>query len=485
MSAPPHPSIVWFRQDLRLADNPALTAAWQRGATVIPAFIWAPEEEGDWPPGGASKWWLHESLLTLAAELKARGSRLIIRTGPSQETLQQLAVETGAGAVFWNRRYEPVVRERDGRIKEALRSLGLHAESFNAALLHEPWTIRNQQRRPFQVFTPFWRHCLSLPEPAAPAQVPASLPAPKSWPKSLALTKLGLEPKPYWAGGLRSAWRPGASGAADALDRFVSVAFDNYGDTRNRPDLPGTSRLSPHLHFGEISPRQIWGALKQAAQRKGRAAAEWHSSQFLAELGWREFAHHLLYHFPDTPTEPLREDFRRFGWHTNAVFFRAWQRGKTGYPFVDAGMRELWRTGWMHNRVRMVVASFLVKDLLISWREGAAWFWDTLVDADLAQNTLGWQWTAGCGADAAPYFRVFNPTTQGEKFDPQAAYIRRWVPELASLPDGWIHKPHLAPADVLARARVRLGEDYPHPIVAHAAAREVALAAYSRLRDDK
>lgn len=476
-------SLVWFRHDLRLADNPALAAALRRGGPVIPVFLWAPDEEGEWPPGGASRWWLHQSLTALAGDLEVLGSRLVIRRGPSLLALRALVKETGAGAVFWNRRYEPAVIARDQQIKEALRVDGLEVESFNGALLFEPWTICNKSGRPFQVFTPFWRHCLGLAEPADPLPSPRLLLAPPRWPPAEDLPSLGLESKLDWAGGLRTVWRPGEAGATKNLRRFCEQSFAGYDENRNRPDLTGTSRLSPHLHFGEISPRQVWHGLRRFAERRGLATRDWRGSQFLTEVGWREFAYHLLYHFPRTPTEPLRAEFARFPWRQHATWLRAWQRGRTGYPIVDAGMRELWTTGWMHNRVRMIVASFLVKDLLLDWREGARWFWDTLVDADLASNTLGWQWTAGCGADAAPYFRIFNPVSQGTKFDPNGDYVRRWVPELANLPADWIQHPWEAPAEILARAGVVLDRTYPRPIVSHAIAREVALEALAKVKN--
>ncbi len=472
-------SLVWLRLDLRLADNPALSAAIKRGV-VIPVFIHAPEEEAPWSPGGAARWWLHQSLAAFDAALREIGSRLIIRRGPSLGTLQALAKEAGATAVFWNRRYEPAITARDTQIKTTLREAGLLVESFNGALLHEPWTIQNQSKKPFQVFTPFWKNCLTKPDPSQPQPAPSNLAAPERWPKSLALAELELEPRIKWAEGMRVAWQPGEAGAGKMLKAFLANAFGDYTEKRNRPDLRGTSRLSPHLHFGEISPRQIWHGVRKYAEQGGVTA--WRTSHFLTEVGWREFAHHLLHHFPHTPTEPLREDFKRFPWRKDAAFLKAWQKGQTGYPIVDAGMRELWTTGWMHNRVRMIVASFLVKDLLLSWREGVAWFWDTLVDADLAQNTLGWQWTAGCGADAAPYFRVFNPVSQGEKFDPRGDYVRKWCPELARLPDEWLHQPDKAPAEVRARAGVELGRNYPAPIVSHAIAREVALEAFAKLK---
>ncbi len=475
-------TIVWFRLDLRLADNPALAAAVKRGGAVVPVFIYAPEEEAPWEPGAASRWWLHQSLNRFELRLRELGSKLIIRRGSSLETLAALAKETSAEAVFWNRRYEPAVIARDSKVKEALRGQGLTAESFNAALLHEPWTIQNQSRKPFQVFTPFWKNCLAQAEPARPLSAPKQLSAPSKWPKSLALDELELEPKVNWAEGFRAAWQPGEAGATANLKRFFGKAFDDYSVQRDKPDIVGTSRLSPHLHFGEIGPRQIWHAIAADALKRGLSAASWRSSQFLAELGWREFAHNLLFHFPHTPAEPLRAEFKNFRWRKDEAWLRAWQKGRTGYPIVDAGMRELWATGWMHNRVRMIVASFLVKDLLLPWQEGARWFWDTLVDADLAQNTLGWQWTAGCGADAAPFFRVFNPVSQGEKFDAHGGYVRRWCPELGRLPDQWLHKPGNAPGEIIARAGIALGRNYPSPIVSHAVAREVALEAFAKIK---
>lgn len=476
------PSILWVRLDLRLADNPALLAALERGGAVIPVFIHAPLEEAPWPPGGASRWWLHQSLAALDADLRAAGSRLILQRGPSLAALRILIRETGARAVSWNRRYEPAVTRRDQAIETALAADGIECSSFNGALLHEPADIRNRSGKPFQVFSPFWRHCLGQPQPPAPLAAPRRIPAPKTWPKSIPLETLELEPRPDWARGLRAAWQPGAQGAQAQLDRFLESALLNYDEDRNRPDRTGTSRLSPHLHFGELTPRQVWRAVARHAAAQGIPETRWRGWQFLTELGWREFSHHLLVHFPHTPAEPLRAEFRRFPWRRDAAALTAWQRGRTGYPIVDAGMRELWTTGWMHNRVRMIVASFLVKDLLLSWQEGAAWFWDTLVDADLAQNTLGWQWTAGCGADAAPYFRVFNPVAQGEKFDPQGEYVRCWCPELARLPERWMHQPWQAPPEILTRAGIELDRTYPRPIVSHAIAREVALEAFARTR---
>jgi deoxyribodipyrimidine photo-lyase len=473
------PALVWFRSDLRLADNAALEAARQHDGVVVPVFIHAPEEEAPWQPGGASHWWLHQSLAALDSSLRAAGSRLVIRRGPSLETLEALVKETQASALFWNRRYEPAVIARDKNVKKHFQAGGLKVESFNAALLNEPWTIQTQSGKPFQVFTPFWKNCLMDLEPAGPLPAPQFLSPPAKWSKSLDLEELGLLPKINWAGGISMAWQPGEKGAGEGLKTFLASAFADYSARRNLPGITGTSRLSPHLHFGEIGPCQIWHAIRRHAESTGLKT--WRATQFITELGWREFAHHLLFHFPHTPENPLRKDFENFPWCKNRAGLKAWQKGETGYPIVDAGMRELWTTGWMHNRVRMIVASFLVKDLLVSWQEGAQWFWDTLVDADLANNTLGWQWTAGCGADAAPYFRVFNPLIQGEKFDPEGNYVRRWCPELARLPDKWIHRPANAPAEILQAAGVLPGRNYPKPIVDHAAARETALEAFARI----
>jgi deoxyribodipyrimidine photo-lyase len=416
----PSPTIVWFRQDLRLADNPAVAAAVDRRGPVIPVYIWAPEEEGAWPPGAASKWWLSLSLGALSAELEKRGSRLLVRRGPSQEALARLVAETEATAVFWNRRYEPAAIARDSDVQTQLRRRGLLAQGFNGNLLFEPSAVANQAGRPFRVFTPFWRTLMSRQIPQQANDAPKRLRSPESWPVSLALADLQLEPAIDWAGGLREAWEPGAAGAMRQLKRFTAEAAAGYEANRDRPGMAGTSRLSPHLHFGEVSPGEVW-----------RAASA--SPAYLRQIVWREFAYHLLFHFPETTHSPLRAEFAEFPWQPDGDSFRAWTRGTTGYPLVDAGMRELWRTGWMHNRVRMVTASFLVKHLLIDWREGAAWFWDTLVDADLANNTLGWQWVAGCGADAAPYFRIFNPAIQAAKFDPDGAYVSHWAPDSAKL----------------------------------------------------
>jgi deoxyribodipyrimidine photo-lyase len=473
------PAIIWFRQDLRLADNPALSFALEGGDTVIPVYIHAPAEESPWEPGGAARWWLHHSLERLREQLKARGSDLLLRcAADSGAELLSLARETGATRIAWNRRYEPAAMTRDARIKMQLRGAGLQCESFNGALLREPWEVKTKTGTPYQVFTPFWRQLLSLPEPAAPLQAPAALPPPPRWPRTEPLEALRLLPRLRWDAGIAADWEPGSDAGHGLLARFLDERIGDYDRARDRPDMPGTSRMSPYLHAGNLSPREIWHAVrKRHGHREG-----WRESRFLAEVIWREFAHHLLYHFPETPDKPLRGNYARFAWAQDEAALRAWQRGLTGYPIVDAGMRQLWQTGWMHNRVRMITASFLVKDLLLSWQQGSRWFWDTLVDADLASNTLGWQWSAGCGADAAPYFRIFNPVSQGRKFDPDGAYVRRFVPELAQLPIDWIHEPWNAPADVLARAQVELGRNYPRPIVDHKVARVRALATLAALK---
>jgi len=476
------PVILWFRQDLRLQDNAALHAALARGGPVLPVYILDEAGEGEWPAGGATRWWLHHSLAALDASLRARGSRLLLARGDSVAVLTDLIAETGAGAVYWNRCYEPSVIARDKIIKAGLSAAGVEVKSFNSALLFEPHTIANKQGNPFQVFTPYWRHCLTqtIAEPVVIKSGPISAPA--KWPASLALDELKLLPTIKWDAGFYEAWQPGEEGAKKQLKAFVARAMSSYEDTRNLPATAGTSRLSPHLHFGEIGPRQIWAAVQGLSKDSGVFPPSRSAQVFLTEVGWREFAHHLLFHFPKTPTQPLREDFNRFPWakDLDGAKLRAWQRGQTGYPIVDAGMRELWHTGWMHNRVRMVVASFLVKHLRLPWQHGAEWFWDTLVDADLASNTLGWQWSAGCGADAAPYFRIFAPVTQGERFDSAGEYVRRWVPEIAKLPDKFLHAPWTAPDNVRTFAGVE--GNYPDPIVDHAKAREEALAAFKTLR---
>lgn len=483
----PPPVVVWFRQDLRLNDNPALAAAAASGRPVIAVYI-LDTSGGDWTPGGAVRWWLHHSLTSLATALRRHyGLQLTLRCGDPAAILPALLQETGAETVHWNRVYEPGGIARDAALKAALQKQGVAVETHNAALLFEPLTVKTQAGGWFKVFSPFWRACLTQPSPV-PQRAPKSLTPYLKTLDSDALEGWNLLPtRPDWAGGLRDSWTPGETGAAERLQAFIDKDLHRYADGRDRPDLNCTSRLSPHLHFGEIGPRQVWQAVQMAADRDQditRAGIAQNADKFLSELGWREFCHHLLFHFPALAQQNFRSDFDAFPWNPRPDFVKAWQRGQTGYPIVDAGMRQLWQTGWMHNRVRMIAASFLIKHLLQDWRLGEAWFWDTLVDADLANNAGGWQWVAGSGADAAPYFRIFNPVLQGEKFDPEGDYVRRWVPELAPLPTKYLHKPWAAPAAVLTQATIVLGRDYPQPLVDHDAARKAALAAFAALRND-
>jgi deoxyribodipyrimidine photo-lyase len=474
-------TIVWFRQDLRLADHAPLRAAAAAGG-VVPVFVWAPEEEGAWAPGGASRWWLHRSLAALDAELRARGSRLVLARGPTLDALRAVARASGASAVRWQRRHEPAARARDAALADALRESGLEPHQHGGALLCEPDALASNAGTPFKVFTPFWRALESRVEVPAPRPAPRALAVPARWPDSLPLEALELAPRIAWDAGLVARWTPGEAGALARLAGFADGPIGAYHERRDRPAEAGVSGLAPHLHFGEVSPAQCWAAARNAAG-EGAARATG-ADAFRRQLGWRDFAHHVLWHHPDTPEQPLHAKYAAFPWREDGradALLRAWQRGRTGYPIVDAGMRELWRTGSMHNRVRMIAASLLVKNLRLHWRHGARWFWDTLCDADLANNTMGWQWVAGCGADAAPYFRIFNPVLQSQRFDAAGAYLRRWLPELARLPEAVLHAPWQAAPAELAAAGVRLGRDYPRPIVDFAQSRAEALAALKRL----
>lgn len=471
-------TIVWFRQDLRLADNPALSRAAEEG-NIIPVYVLPPEtgRRDGFVNGGASRWWLHHGLTALDAALRDKGSRLVVRRGDPLEVLPALVAETGATAVAWNRRLEPAGIEVDREVKRRLREAGVEAQSFAANYLHEPWNVLNKQGEPYKVFTPYWKALLAagIDQPVLPA--PERLNAVPQEVTGERIESLDLLPTRDWADAFPEWWTPGEAGAWDRFEAFLDEVGD-YHDTRNRLDLDGTSRLSPHLHFGEISPRQIVARVRSeypdALDHKG-------PEHFLRELGWREFGANLLYHFPQTETD----NFDRLAWRNDAALIEAWRRGETGIPVVDAAMRALWTTGWMHNRARMIVASFLAKNGLVDWRIGADWFMDTLVDADLPSNTAGWQWVAGTGADAAPYFRIFNPVLQGEKFDPHGTFIRRWVPELADLPDKALNAPWEADPAMLDRAGVRLGETYPDPIVDLKASRRRALAAFQQIREYK
>ena len=463
------PVICWFRQDLRLADNPALAAAQADGSPIVALFVLDDETPGIWRAGGASRWWLHHSLQSLGDSLEEIGGRLVLRRGRAESVVCGLADEIGAKAVVWNRAYEPYAIERDKRLKAALLARGIGAESFGGSLLREPWEVRTAAGTPFKVFTPYWRAGFAQWQPSPPLPAPTSLRSAIAAIESESLADWNLTPSnPDWSGGLRTAWHPGEPSAQFQLSGFLA-RLSEYAGSRDAPAAAATSRLSPHLHFGEISPRQIWHAV---SSQPPSSSAE----KFLSEIGWREFSHHLLFYNPQLPHAPLDSKFASFPWSSDAEKFVRWTRGRTGFPIVDAGMRELWATGWMHNRVRMIAASFLVKQLGVDWRRGAEWFWDTLVDADLANNSASWQWVAGCGTDAAPFFRIFNPVLQGEKFDPHGAYVRRWVPELQLMPDEFIHKPWTAPSEL--RKGVK---SYPEPIVDLAAARARALEAYRSL----
>lgn len=450
------PLLIWFRHDLRCADNPALYAASLTKKPLLAVYIYDPEGEKAWEYGGATKWWLHHSLKSLKASLAEKGIPLVIRRGDTLKTLKVLFQETGAEELYFNHRYEPYAC--DHAVLKQFPAYGFHG-----SLLFEPGSILNKQGGPFQVFTPFYNTCLKQ-QIAHPFPSPLHL---KGYTKHLSSDELTLLPRIRWDKGF--VWEVGEQNGLKKAAHFIKKRADAYAQDRDIPSIPGTSLLSPHLHFGEVGPRQLW----KSAQGK---------TAFLRQLIWREFANHLLFFFPHTPTRALKEEFNAFPWKKNNTLLNAWKRGETGFPLIDAGMRQLWQTGWMHNRVRMLVASFLVKDLNISWVEGARFFWDTLVDADLANNTLGWQWVAGCGADAAPYFRIFNPVLQGEKFDPEGEYVKKYVPELGKLSAKWIHNPFLAPPEELEKAGIVLGKNYPFPIVNHEEAREESLKLYHRLK---
>ena len=462
--------IWWVRRDLRLDDLPVLQKASGADA-LLPVYIHAPGEEAPWEMGAAQRWWLSKSLASFGGSLASAGSRLVILEGEAARTLVDLARRLGATEVVWSRRFEPAAIMQESRVEDGLERGGIAWHSYLSNHLCDPDDIATQTGNPYQVYTPFARNVRGRAKPAMPKSAPRTLPPADGAPQGLAVASLGLEPTIDWAGGLDAMWRPGEIGARERLAAFTRGGLARYPVGRDEPASDGSSRLSAHLAFGEIGIRRMWHSAAEAD-----APAE-SIDKFHAELLWREFATHVLVHFKHTDLRPLRPEFARFPWRDDAAALRAWRRGRTGYPLVDAGMRQLWKTGWMHNRVRMVVASFLVKHLLLPWQDGARWFWDTLVDADLASNTLGWQWAAGCGADAAPYFRIFNPTSQAEKFDADAAYIKRWVPELARVPADHAIAPWDAPPLLLASAGVNLGVDYPRPIVEHAKARERALAA--------
>ncbi|MDG2271396.1 MAG: deoxyribodipyrimidine photo-lyase [Halioglobus sp.] len=480
-SSVPSPVIYWFRQDLRLADLAGLDAALATGRPVLACYILDDASPDDWQLGGASRWWLHHSLAALAADIAKTGGQLHLARGRPEKILLELAAATGADLVCCSRQYEPWARALEEQLHGALMRAGVELKRYRGALLWEPSAINNKSGTPFKVFTPFWRKCrvLSVAETSSYSVAFASWDTYK--PASLLIEDLDLLPmRPNWAHGWDKLWQPGERGAKRKFSVFMRGAIAEYDQGRNYPARGATSGLSPHLHFGEIAPHRIFRTVREAELAHPEIQDE--AEKFLSEIGWREFSHHLLFHFPTMPTEAFKSDFSSFPWLGDTDALKAWQQGKTGYPIVDAGMRELWHTGYMHNRVRMVAASFLCKHLLVDWRAGQRWFWDTLVDADLANNTCGWQWVVGSGADASPYFRIFNPTTQAQKFDSDGDYIRRWLPELAALPDKFLHQPSMAPVAVLEDGGVVLGATYPHPIVDHRDARDAALAAYAGMK---
>ncbi len=467
----------WFRQDLRLQDNPALSAAVEAGE-IIPLFILDDESPKEHRLGGASRWWLHQSLKALNQSLSGK---LIVRTGPAQQVLQQLAEEAAVDLVTWNRGYEPWKTDRDTLIKNDLKQKGIEVRSFNGSLLWEPWDVQKPDGTPYRVFTRYYRNgCLGKAPPRMPTKLDTSQIHFAQHPlEILPIESLALAPDKNWDLIKSPNWIPGENGAREQMNNFISLRLKNYKEGRDFPALESTSGLSPHLHFGEISPHQVWHAIQF---QEGINGPDLNTEHFKTELAWREFSHHLLFNNPQLPHKNIQSKFDSFPWRKSKDALRKWQRGQTGIPMVDAGMRELWQTGYMHNRVRMIVGSFLTKNLGLDWRLGERWFWDTLVDADLANNSASWQWVAGCGADAAPFFRIFNPVTQGQKFDPDGLYIKKWIPELAELPSKWLFSPWEAPANVLEDAKVQLGCTYPQPIVDLKKSRQKALDAFAELK---
>ena len=474
-------AIVLFRRDLRIEDNPALHAARESGAELILLFVL--DESGPFAPGGASRWWLHHSLASLDSDLKTRGTTLTLRRGKQNDVVLDIIDQVKAGAVYWNRRYDAAGIESDKALKETLADKDVEAHSFNGSLLREPWQTETKSGGPYKVFTPFWRAVRAL-GPARGETLPLmrSLNPLDGSLESDRLDDWDLLPTdPNWADGFADVWTPGEAGARSRLSDFLSGPVSHYDEQRNLPGTEGTSRLSPHLAFGEISPNKIWEETRAACDAGG--INEDGAATFLSEIGWREFSYNLLFYNPGIHETPIREEFAHFPWRDDSRALSAWQRGQTGYPIVDAGMRQLWQTGWLHNRVRMIVGSFLVKNMMTHWREGERWFWDTLVDADPASNSASWQWVAGSGADAAPYFRIFNPVSQSEKFDPKGTYIRAFVPEISDLPDKYLHAPYDAPKAVLEKAGIVLGKTYPEPLLDLKETRQRALDAYDDIRN--
>ncbi len=459
-------SILWFRRDLRLNDNQALNAALEDGNDILPVYV---IDELD--AGGASRWWLHHSLASLRTSLHRYNAELLILSGDPVEHLLDLVDTCDATRVVCSARYEEAARAQEDALDDKLPD-GVSLVVTANYLVNEPNTVCTQSGDPYKVFTPFYKAAKKLPAPDGPGELPSPIRSIEPPVESDSEAFENLLPTPNWADSFDSIWTPGEDGAQARVDNLSNIASD-YGDERDRPDHDGTSRLSPHLHFGEVSVNTVWHRLQRIDN----------SEPLLRQLYWRDFSYQLLSQYPKLSEKPLREEFEKFPWRDDKEGLKRWQKGQTGYPIVDAGMRQLWNTGWMHNRVRMITASFLVKHLLIHWKHGAAWFVDTLVDADPANNSAGWQWVAGCGTDAAPYFRIFNPILQGEKFDPLGDYVREWVPELERLPKKFIHEPWTADEDELKSCNVVLGEDYPKPIVDHKTARQRALDAYDEIKD--
>ncbi len=476
------PIIVWFRQDLRLSDNPALHEALETGAPILPLYILDDANAAQWKIGGASRVWLHHALAALNTDL---ADNLILKIGDARDIIPALTKETGARGVYWNRCYEPWRIARDKKIKSTLEADKIEAKSFNGSLLWEPWTVLKKDGTPYKVFTPYYkRGCLGATPPRTPLSRPTNIIYGETDGISSALDTLNLLPRNQgtWDKALVAHWDISESGAQKRLHNFLDDGLANYKTGRDHPAENNTSRLAAYLHSGLISPNQAW----YAAQERGTAEG-WENDRdhFLSELGWREFSYALLYHFPTITWENLQKRFDDFPWITeDSEELKRWKRGQTGYPIVDAGMRELYETGYMHNRVRMIVGSFLVKHMLTHWHKGEEWFWDCLLDADLASNSASWQWIAGCGADAAPYFRIFNPILQSEKFDKEGAYIRRFVPELSDLPNKYLHTPWEAPEDILKKCGVTLGQNYPKPMIDHSTARDRALNAFKSTKKD-
>lgn len=467
----PSSTIFWFRQDLRLADNPGLFEAVKNGS-VLPIYIF--DDNDPFKMGAASQWWLHYSLKSLNQSLDGQ---LNFYVGNALEVISKLIHKQKIQAVYWNRCYEPQRIEQDNSIEHQLKQDNIACEIFQSSLLWEPKEVLKSDGKPYKVFTPFYRHALSTPFSRDLFPAPKKVTFAKDPNNITTLDALKLLPCHPWQHSLEEACDVGEQAAQKKLHQFLKDGLLGYQKNRDYPARPNLSRLSPHLHFGEISPHQIWHALEAKGINKLKKDADY----FLRELTWREFSYSLLIHFPELPWKNFQPKFDRFPWKKNQTFLTAWQHGKTGYPIVDAGMRELWQTGTMHNRVRMITASFLVKNLLIHWHEGAAWFWDCLVDADLANNSVNWQWVAGSGVDAAPYFRIFNPVLQGEKFDPQGEYTCHFVPELKAMPKKFLFKPWEASETILENAGVTLGKNYPHPIVNLQESRDRALDAYHEL----